>query len=490
MSTKSQVAPPSAGSGTSNPTQVRAGCYCRISSDPKDKRAGVDRQREDTAALCEMKGWTLVGYYIDNNRSASSGGDRPEWDRLLTDIKAGKIDAIAAFDQDRNWRVMDEFVDLRRFFKSLGREIPLTTTGQGDVDLYSPTGVLTAEIKTAFSEHEIAMMRVRQRRAARQRAERGIPQWRNAFGYINHEPDPQTAPLVVEAYNALLRGVSISEIARNLNSLGAYGISGKPWSASTMSSFLRAPRNAGLRSHTFKDEKKGEMVTEIVGPGTWPALVDEKTWKRAQAKLNAPGRHRPKTVRKHLLTGALACGKPGCGGHLAGYQTSKGDGAYRCIKCLGVAIRTKDVEPLIYGLVGWRLAREDAVDLLKASTMDETEAAAIRAELNLLHADRLNIGVERARRLLTGEQAKVATEEINDQITKLEARLHDSEMVDLFAGIPVGRPEAVDAVKRLEPTRFRRVIGVLMDPVVMPVGKGSHVFNPDRVQPRWVKPVG
>ncbi|WP_264000744.1 hypothetical protein [Mycobacterium intermedium] len=36
--------------------QVRAACYCRISSDPRDKREGVDRQREDTAALCEVKG--------------------------------------------------------------------------------------------------------------------------------------------------------------------------------------------------------------------------------------------------------------------------------------------------------------------------------------------------------------------------------------------------------------------------------------------------
>lgn len=155
--------------------QFRAGCYCRISSDPDDKREGTQRQRQDTAALCEVQGWAVAEYYIDDNRSASNGKDRPAWKRLLGDISAGKIDAIAAWDQDRNWRMMHELEDLRKFFASLGREVLLATTGQGVIDLYSPTGVMMAQIKTAVSEHEIAMMRVRQKRAARQRAEQGRP---------------------------------------------------------------------------------------------------------------------------------------------------------------------------------------------------------------------------------------------------------------------------------------------------------------------------
>jgi DNA invertase Pin-like site-specific DNA recombinase len=118
--------------------QFRAGFYLCISSDPKDKRQGVDRQREDTTALCEVKGWTSVGFYVDNDRSASNGKQRPEWDRLLADVKAGKVDAIAAWDQDRGWRLMGELEQLRRFFTGLGHQVPLATTGQGDIDLYSP----------------------------------------------------------------------------------------------------------------------------------------------------------------------------------------------------------------------------------------------------------------------------------------------------------------------------------------------------------------
>src|SRR5580693_2697508 len=96
--------------------QLRAACYCRISSDPKDKREGVDRQRADTAILCEKEKWEIAGVYVDNDRSASNGKKRPEWERLLADIRAGKIDAVAAWDQDRVNRMMDDFVAYNGLF--------------------------------------------------------------------------------------------------------------------------------------------------------------------------------------------------------------------------------------------------------------------------------------------------------------------------------------------------------------------------------------
>ena len=55
----------------------------------------------------------------------------------------------------------------------------------------------------------------------------------------------------------------------------------------------------------------------------------------------------------------------------------------------------------------------------------------------------------------------------------------------MFDGLPLGRPEVVDAVKRLSPDRFRAVLGVLMSVTVTPVGKGGHTFRPERVQVTW-----
>ena len=55
----------------------------------------------------------------------------------------------------------------------------------------------------------------------------------------------------------------------------------------------------------------------------------------------------------------------------------------------------------------------------------------------------------------------------------------------MFDGLPLGEPEVAKAVSRLTPDRLRAVLDVLMTVTVAPVGKGGHVFNPQRVQVNW-----
>jgi DNA invertase Pin-like site-specific DNA recombinase len=428
--------------------------------------------------MCEIKDWQPVDYYIDNDRSASNGKNRPEWERLLADIEAGKIDAVAAWDQDCVNRMMEDFMRYKKLFVERG--ILLATSNNGDIDLSTPSGVLTATIKTAVSEHEISMMKIRMRRAARQKAELGIPKWTRAFGYLGdtRQPDPRTAPLVKQAYAAVIAGSSLADICRSWNDAGALTLNGNLWTQPQVSNFLRKARNAGLRSHTR------DGVTEIVGKGTWPALVDESTWRAAQTVLNGPGR-KPgrKTVRRHLLTGVLGCGK--CGHYLSAVRTVTKSVAYQCKACRGVGIAAHEVEPLIYSVIAGRLAKPDAVDLLRAELHDEAEAEALRIERSTLLAELDNIGVERADGLLTGRQAKIATDRINEKLHAIEHRQTDQERLRVFDGLPLGQPEVADAVARLSPDRLRAVLDVLMTVTVLQVGKRGRVFNPQRVQVNW-----
>ena len=93
--------------------------------------------------------------------------------------------------------------------------------------------------------------------------------------------------------------------------------------------------------------------------------------------------------------------------------------------------------------------------------------------------------MERGKRLLTGAQAKIATDLITADIAELERRQQDQECVRVFQDLPLGTPEAVDAVHQLPPDRFRAVVDVLMTVTVAPVGKSGRVFNPERVQVSW-----
>ena len=73
-------------------------------------------------------------------------------------------------------------------------------------------------------------------------------------------------------------------------------------------------------------------------------------------------------MRRHLLTGVLGCGK--CGHYLSGMHTVSKTIAYQCKKCRGVGIAAHEVEPLIMGVIVGRLAKPDAVDLLRAELHD------------------------------------------------------------------------------------------------------------------------
>lgn len=479
-------------------TETRAAVYLRISSDPTGQQLGVTRQREDCLKLCADRGWFPVEY-VDNDVSASSGKKRPAYERMLDDVRNGRVGAVVAWDLDRLHR---RPIELEAFMALADDKQLALATVSGDIDLATAQGRLMARLKGSVAAHEIEHKRARQLRAAKQKAESGRPQWRRAFGYLDdtHQPDPATAPLVREAYAAVLAGGSISDIARTWNAAEAYGLNGRPWSASTVSLFLRKPRNAGLRDHHG----------EIVGAGTWPPLIDEQTWRASQAVLNAPGRAPGrKTVRKHLLTGVLRCGKPDCGGYLSGqwvmlHPTGRKPGrrkagetlgpttgkvghriTYACKACRGCSVRAEHVEPLVYKTIARRLALPDAVDLLKAEVHDAAEAEALRVERLALLARLDEIADERADGLLTGQQAQRATARITHKINAIERQQHDAERLRVFDGLPLGKPEVADAIKALTPDRLRAVIDVLVEFVVAPVGKGGNAFNPERVAINW-----
>ncbi|MDT5346139.1 MAG: hypothetical protein QOE52_5323 [Mycobacterium sp.] len=459
-----------------------AAVYLRISSDPKGEQLGVTRQREDCVKLCADKVWTPVEY-VDSDMSATSGKPRPAYEKMLADIRDGAIGAVVAWDLDRLHR---RPIELESFMALADEKHLALATVSGDVDLSTAQGRLVARLKGSVAAHEGEHRKARQLRATRQLAERGVPNWTRAFGYLGdtRQPDPVTAPLVKQAYAAVLAGASLGDVCRLFDEAGAMTVNGKPWTPTVVSKFLRKPRNAGLRTYGVRYGRVSR--DDVVGQGNWPALVDEGTFWAAQAVLDAPGRAPGrKSVRKHLLTGVLGCGK--CGGYLSGAYVGKATRqlTYICKCCHGINIRAEAVEPLLLDIVGGRLAMADAVDLLKAEIQDQEQAEAIRGEINALYGELDALAVERAEGLMTARQVKISSDIIAEKIAKLERRQQDQERVRVFQDLPLGTPEVVDAVHQLSPDRFRAVVDVLMTVTVAAVGKSGRVFNPERVQVNW-----
>ncbi len=476
-------------------TTNKAAIYLRISADPTGQHLGVDRQREDCLRLAAAKGWTPIEY-LDNDVSATSGRKRPAYQQMITDIADGRIDAVLAWDLDRLYRQPRELEDLIDLAD--GKRLQLATV-TGDCDLSTDNGRLYARIKGAVGKSEGERKSARQRRAALQKAEHGKPQWRHAFGYLppaagndtgDRELDPVTAPLVARAYAQILAGASLGDVCRLFNDADAHGLKGQPWTATTASLFLRSPRNAALRTYHG----------EIIGPGAWPALVDESTWRAAQSVLNAetrahpqtgrtvPRKPGPKSVRRHLLTGLLTCGK--CGYHLSGQWAGENRITYSCKACRGVSVRAEHIEPLVGRLVVDRLAMPDATGLLRSDRHDTAEAEALRVRRQALTARLDEIADERADGFIDGYGYRRMTARIEREIEAIDAEQADAERSRILDDIPLGTGAVAEAIFSLSPDRFRAVIAALMSVTIRPVGKGhrgagGQRFDPDRIMVAW-----
>lgn len=80
--------------------------YCRVSSDERLDQSfnSIDAQREAGAAFVESQraeGWELVPEAYEDAGFSGGNMNRPALKRLLTDIKAGKVNMIVVYKIDR-----------------------------------------------------------------------------------------------------------------------------------------------------------------------------------------------------------------------------------------------------------------------------------------------------------------------------------------------------------------------------------------------------
>lgn len=419
--------------------------------------------------MAEMA-WVETAVFEDNDVSASTDRPRPAYGKLLEAIRTRSVDAVVVWDLDRLTRrpsEIEEFIVLADEFK-----VGLASVG-GDLDLATDNGRLYARIKGAVARAEVERKSARQKAANVQRAELGLPPagGRRLFGY---EADgmavvDEEAELVRWSTEQILAGVPVRTVVRGLTERGSTTSQGRPWSPSTLKGVLKNPRYAGLRVH------RGV----IVGPGTWPAILDEETHRSVVALLKDPSRRRAGRPRSHLLTGLARCGV--CGERIYGVSEPRGV-TYYCSTRRHVARRGDEVESFVRSLVVGRLGKPDARALFTQSSSTERrellqQEGQIRAKLDAL-------ALAFAEGEIDGEQLRAGTSRLRQKLSDVHLRLGSTTPVPfLQLGDPV---VGVDAIwDGLSLDVQREVISVLFDVVLHPVGRGCRVFRPESIEIRW-----
>ena len=96
---------------------VRCAIYTRVSTDQglEQDFNSLDAQYDASQAYIRSQahaGWTLVRGKYDDGGFSGGDTDRPALQRLLDDIRAGKVDVIVVYKVDRLTRFLADFAKL------------------------------------------------------------------------------------------------------------------------------------------------------------------------------------------------------------------------------------------------------------------------------------------------------------------------------------------------------------------------------------------
>lgn len=451
---------------------MRAAIYTRISSDSRTA-LGVARQEKDCRALAVQRGWSVVGVYVDNDVSASTGKPRPAYRRLLEDLSEGLVEAVVVWDLDRLHRrpvELEEFLDLADQYK-----IALASVG-GDVDLATPQGRMVARIKGAVARQEAEQISRRLRRKQLELAQAGkvgsggirpYGYTRDRMNVVFHE-----AEVVREAASRVLAGESLGGIAADLTARGVPTVRGGPWSRTSLRELLLRPRIAGLRQYQGT----------VIGPAAWPAILDRDIYEAVRTVLTSPQRRPPGLTnsRKHLLSGIATCGV--CGSALKIHHGGPSAPlAYSCQQrgCGKVRRSLHHLDEFVTGLM---IARLTAVSLQPAIDIGEKQIgeqiAAIEARLEQVAIDFADDPD------VTADQVRTMTRRLRSSLDRLQTRQADRLRSTVLAGL--GGVDLASTWASLSLSRRRAIISVLAESVVvLPTIRRGRGFDPSRIDIRW-----
>ncbi|EIG63591.1 recombinase family protein [Bradyrhizobium sp. WSM1253] len=292
------------GSGAASVLKVRCAVYTRKSSEEgldMDFNS-LDAQRESCEAYIvsqRAEGWTPVSDRYDDGGFSGGTLERPALKRLLTDVKAGRIDVIVVYKIDRLSRSMLDFLNLVELFETLGVTFVSVTQLFNTKDAM---GRMALNILVTFAqfERELIGERIRDKVATSRKRGKWMGGW-TPLGYevcdrklLIHEADAERVKAIFRRF-AQLKSATL--LARELVAADERNRYGHLLDKSVLYKILNNRVYIGEAVH------KGTAY-----PGEHEAIIDRKLWDQVHSILTVSPRKRAGNARAQtpaLLKGLL-----------------------------------------------------------------------------------------------------------------------------------------------------------------------------------------
>lgn len=325
--------------------------YARLSVENSGKSEKVDvitNQIEICKSyIADCPYLDLIDTYIDNGKTGTVF-DRPEFNRLMTDIKSGRIKCLVVRDLSRFGRdYIETGTYLERIFPQIGLRFISIKEHYDNFDTDGSNESLIIPLQNMINALYSKDISRKVSTALKSQMEQGTFQSRNLpYGYkwsedhSNMVIDDVTAPYVKMIFQWKIEGRSIHSILDELDRLGApntelrkrqtgtrtgEGCSCKGWHNSTLYGILTNPHYVGdtvlgrsLRAiyKGIKPHKVNDKDEWIVFPNTHEAIISREDFQKVQDIMNAASEERQTKMQKseeiratlvNLFDGKIVC---------------------------------------------------------------------------------------------------------------------------------------------------------------------------------------
>ena len=324
--------------------------YARLSVENSGKSEKVDvitNQIEICKSyIADRPYLDLVDTYIDNGRTGTVF-DRPEFNRLMTDIKSGRIKCLVVRDLSRFGRdYIETGTYLERIFPQIGLRFIAIKENYDNLDTDGSNESLIIPLQNMINALYSKDISRKVSTALKAQMEQGTFQKRNLpYGYrwnaerSNMVIDEETAQYVRLMFKWKIEGWSIPMILDELDRLGAPNpefrkrqngtrtgdCSCKGWHSSTLYGILTNPHYVGdtVLGRSLKAIYKGlpkknvkDKDEWIVFPHTHEAIISREDFQKVQDIVNAASEARQLKMQKskeiratliNLFDGKIVC---------------------------------------------------------------------------------------------------------------------------------------------------------------------------------------
>jgi len=309
---------------------MRTGIYVRVSTEEQAKEGfSIRAQQEKLKDFIRIKDWELYDIYIDEGISGKNITDRPDVNRLITDVIQKKIQNVLVFKIDRLTRSTRDLINLMDLFRENGCAF---NSLMESIDTQTASGRMFVKIIGIFAEFERENLIERVSVANEKKAREGylnssyiVPYgYSREIGNRDLSTNEEESEIIKEIFLLYLqKHQTLNAIAKVLNMRNIKSSKGGEWGASTIKYILTNPIYIGKVRYAVDDESR-YFETE----GKHEGIIPEELFLEVQNKISKMKKREIKKRPKedNYYCGTLMCGE--CGGKMTthGIYTKDKDG--------------------------------------------------------------------------------------------------------------------------------------------------------------------